>query len=149
MLHRAADMHPWPQYDIVAQHPVADVQDRAGMDQTFARVARVLLAHRAQILLGVLVGDPHWLHAEPSSDGQRRLIGWRTLRRRNWRRRGLAKGSRRCDRLRWERGASGDAELAVAFDLQFQPCCALGSGHGGGVAIIDRFLETALGGATL
>ena len=61
----------------------------------------------------------------------------------------VLQGGRRCDRLGCERGAAGDAELAMAFDQQFQPCCALGSRHGGGVAIIDRFLETALGGTAL
>jgi hypothetical protein len=57
MLHRAADMHPRPRHDIVAQCPIADVQDRSGMDETFARIG-------CGMTLGTEVtGDRHRLYA--------------------------------------------------------------------------------------
>jgi hypothetical protein len=57
MLHLAADMHPRPQHDIVAQRPIADVQDCPGMDETFAGIG-------CGMTLGTEVtGDQHRLYA--------------------------------------------------------------------------------------
>ena len=38
VLHRAADMHPRSQYDVMAQYPVPDMQNSAGMNKVFPGV---------------------------------------------------------------------------------------------------------------
>jgi hypothetical protein len=48
VLHSAADMHPRPQNDVMAQCPVADVQNGAGMDEIFPGIEKLGLAHCAQ-----------------------------------------------------------------------------------------------------
>src|SRR5207237_1702842 len=115
MLHGAADMHPWAQYDVVPQYPVADMQDGAGMDKVLPGVERLSLTHGPQIFVGVLVGNAERVDREPGANGERRLAGRRAL---GGRDRSFGQGGRWCIACPRPPSPAGDAELAMALAPQ-------------------------------
>src|SRR5438445_10210768 len=103
-------MHPWPQGHILIERPITDMRDRPRMDQAFPGIERLFLAHGAQILLRVVIGDSQWLDAEPGADGERRLIRGRAVGGRIWRQGSFAESRGWRGWQGGQRGAAGDAE---------------------------------------